>query len=159
MTVADHNTTGPKAHRTGIRAGLILVCLALLGVFVRRWLLYVTVHGNSMAPEFRHGDGVLAVRTPPGKVRRGRVVVGLTPDSHLDPEAVAAGIPPHFVKRVVGVSGDRVERPDGTVITVPDGSYYLRGEAEYSVDSDVWGPVEGSRLMGVVLHRLSGVRD
>jgi signal peptidase I len=134
------------------------VCLALLGVFVRRWLLYVTVHGNSMAPEFRHGDGVLAVRVPPAKVRRGRVVVGLTPDSHLDPEAVAAGIPPHFVKRVVGVGGDQVPRPDG-VVTVPDGSYYVQGEADFSVDSNEWGPVDGSRLIGVVLQRLSWARD
>lgn len=160
MIFADHrDVTGPKPRRSGVRAGLALVCLGVaLGgaaLLARRCLLYVTVHGNSMAPGLRHGDGVLALRCPPAAIRRGQIVVGLTPDDHLDSEALAAGVPPYFVKRVVGVAGDRVQQPDGTLLTVPESSYYVRGEVEYSVDSGVWGPVDDSRLIGVVVRRLS----
>lgn len=159
MKFTESGGGGSRTSRPAVRAGLALAFLGVgLGVtafLARRWLLYVTVYGSSMAPELRHGDAVLALRCPPATVRRGQVVVGVTPEGHVDPEAVAAGVSPYFVKRVVGVGGDRVQKPDGTRVTVPENFYYVRGEAEYSVDSGVWGPVDASRLIGVVLHRLN----
>jgi signal peptidase I len=142
-------------------AGLLLSGLGLVGflILAKRYLLHVTVHGDSMAPDFQHGDGLLVLRSPPATVRRGRVVVGLIPEEHTDPDALAAGWPPHFVKHVVGVGGDRVEGADGTDLTVPAGAYYVRGQAQYSMDSRVWGPVDRTRIIGVVLRRLGRRAD
>lgn len=144
-------------RRREVGAVVALVCAGLgagaVALLARRWLVHVTVHGNSMAPLLRHGDSTLVLRTPPATVRRGQIVVGLTPDGGEAPEAEL--YPPHFVKRVVGLAGDRVRRPGGELVTVPPGSYYVRGEADLSLDSDAWGPVDRTQVLGVVLGRLS----
>lgn len=155
---------GPETRRRGLRADVTLTCagvvagvvLAGLGLLARRWLLWVSVHGNSMAPELRHGDRALAIRVPPATVRRGQVVVGRIPADVDDDPELAVHRPPYFVKRVLGVGGDLVTQPDGAQLRVPHGTYYLRGEAPFSVDSTTWGPVGTERVVGVVLARLRG---
>ena len=152
---------GPETRRRGLRAAVTRTCagvvagvaLAGFGLLARRWLMWVSVHGDSMAPELKHGDRALAIRVPPATIRRGQMVVGRIPPGFDDPE-VAAHRPPYFVKRVLGVGGDLVTQPDGSQLRVPPGCYYVRGAAEFSVDSTTWGPIQADRLLGVVLARV-----
>lgn len=142
--------------------------LGALLVAARRLLLRVTVDGASMAPALQPGDRVLAVRTPVARVRRGAVVVGRPPPPDGPPELRDDGtgvlVEPVavelFVKRVVGVAGDRVRpraRPGGpggaAVVVVPRGHYYVEGDGAHSVDSAWWGPVPAADVLGVVLGR------
>lgn len=161
--------------RPGLRHALIapVVATALLAL-ARSLLLRVTVDGESMSPYLRHGARALAVRTPFARVRRGALVVGRTPAGSgdrwvrlRDPDTgevldLQAAHDAHFVKRVVGVPGDRVRprhRPldDGAggpaVVDVPAGTYFVEGETGFSVDSGLWGPVPSDHILGVVLTR------
>ena len=155
---------GPETRRRGLRADVTLTCagvvagvaLAGLGLLARRWLLWVSVHGDSMAPELRHGDRALAIRVPPATVRRGQVVVGRIPADFDDDPELAVHRPPYFVKRVLGVGGDLVTEPDGAQLWGPHRTYYLWGEAPFSVDSATLGPVGAERVVGVVLARVRG---
>ncbi|WP_236827999.1 MULTISPECIES: signal peptidase I [unclassified Blastococcus] len=141
-----------------------LVCLVLsvLGLFP---VQLVRVSSGSMAPSIDAGDLALVLRWPVS-VERWDVVVA-------DP--LQPGTAP-LVKRVVALGGESVAVEDGVLVVdgtavcepwsdparldgvwfgpvrVPDGSVFLLGdEREGSVDSRVFGPVDESRLRGVVL--------
>lgn len=159
-------------RRAAPAAGLALAAGVLAALAAaRRLLLHVTVDGGSMEPLLGHGDRVLALRTPPAAVTRGAVVVGRPPPVGRAPVRLRdpvtgqvllaqPGDPPYFVKRVVGLPGDRVV-PRHAVgpaaatdpVTVPAGAYFVEGETDFSVDSGLWGPVPADRLLGVVVLR------
>jgi signal peptidase I len=114
-----------------------------------------------MAPALLDGDRVLAVRTPVARVRRRAVVVGRPPVGDRprlvrDPatgalqEPVAVDL---FVKRVVGLPGDRIRprQPPGPPVDVPPGHYWVEGDGEAGVDSALWGPVPADHVLGVVV--------
>ncbi|WP_214408348.1 hypothetical protein, partial [Pseudonocardia lacus] len=109
-------------------------------------------------------------------VRRGAVVLGRTPDGAAAPGPLRVTDPadgtttvlepataPYFVKRVVGLPGDRVRprhttpghRRGGPVaeVEVPAGTCFVEGEAGFSVDSCAWGPVPLADVLGVVVLR------
>ncbi len=152
-----------SGRRTAQGGPLIVTAAAGLMLLARRVLLYVRVEGDSMRPVLADGDRVLALRSPPARVTRGAVVVGRSPTAAGDPPIrfivrghsgeVVVLHDEHsdfFVKRVTGVAGDRMHRG----VRVPAGSYFVEGSAIYSVDSRVWGPVAGERILGRVLWRM-----
>lgn len=127
-----------------------------------------------MLPALGDGDRVLAVRTPPARIRRGAVVVGRAPAGVAPAGPVRLRDPvngevvelvadpdPVFVKRVAGVPGDRVRPrhapvgPDGSTPTaeveVPAGTFFVEGETTFSMDSCLWGPVPADHVLGVVV--------
>lgn len=150
-------------------------------VLVSAFCRVVTVTGGSMLPTLLPGDKVLLFRTdlPPVTVvrrflTRGQIVVV------SDPIRTRRAV----VKRIGAVGGDRVavsgttvhlterrfERgamidpsdPNsglGAVTDVPEGHYYLIADnADFGVDSRVYGAVNRDSILGVVLFR-SGQRS
>lgn len=156
------------------RQGHILLCVALWSaisflVFSRFVLATVIIDGVSMEPTFHSGDRCLLNRLAShlGGVDRGDMVV-----------LQDRGEGDYAIKRVIGVPNDDIEIRDGAVYVngevlderylangtrtyAPRGnlhfslgadSYFVLGDnREMSEDSRYYGPVPGSRLLGVVL--------
>jgi len=169
-------------------AGLALILALLLTAVFRGAFQNFRVEGSSMDPSLSPGEYVLvnkavylqvnleAVRrflpfVDPGArplrylfraPRRGDVVVFRFPD---DPSR-------NFIKRIIGVPGDRVEIHEGTVYVngealpdsftenparyaygpavVPEGQYFVLGDnRNNSYDSHVWGMVPAKNIIGV----------
>lgn len=141
-------------------AGVAVVALAGLLLWLNRSLVAVEVIGQSMVPTFDHGDRVLVRRASPRLLRVGDVVVLGRPDTDdlPDLQELLGSLPPWVVKRVVALPGDPV--PDGVPAegdgTVPPGRLVVLGDnTESSTDSRVWGPVPSDRLLGIVRRRLA----
>ncbi len=98
------------ARRTGLGLALAVVLSAILGTAIARHdaVQSFRIVETSMVPTLRDGERVLVdrdayrTRTP----ERGDVVVFRVPE---DPER-------YFVKRIVGLPGDTVERHDGRLV-------------------------------------------
>lgn len=136
---------------------LILIALFFVILFVGR--PYV-VHGSSMEPTLHTGDRVFVIKyrlnTTPN---RGDVVVLKD----------IQGNPDMLIKRVVGISGDRITLekgklvvdgkythkstnpgvPNGLTQLVPDGDIFVMGDNESrSYDSRIFGPVPLNKVVG-----------
>jgi hypothetical protein len=130
-----------------------------------------------MTPQLSDGDRLLAIAVPPGRARRGSLVVGLHPGVPLQGgghgSAILAGTGHHsaapgatlFIKSVSGLPGDVVtpQHPQSpgdcmgsgaTAIAVPPDHLYVEGFARESSDSCNWGPVPQRQILGVVLRRV-----
>ena len=93
-----------------------------------------------MIPALEPGDFLVGVRSRPGSIRRGAMVVVEHPTR------------PGFemVKRLVGGPGDRVA--DGRLLG--EAEYWVLGDAPASsADSRTFGPVEADAIRGVVVAR------
>ncbi len=155
-----------------------IAIIALGAVFVVRSFLIqpFLVSGSSMAPNFSNGDYVLIdeltyrMREPV----RGEVVVFKYPKDEST----------YFIKRVIGLSGERVvvsngvvkiynaENKDGLILGeeyLPDGlstsgssdtqlgeeEYFVMGDnRQFSYDSRVWGKVPKKDIIGIARLRL-----
>ena len=145
------------------------------------------VQGPSMRPTLENGEHVLVNRLVYVKLDPNRVVsmlpfVDQGPESSIYPfhaprrgEVIIFRFPRDesrdFVKRVIGVPGDRIEIEDGQVIvngiplaepyitrpdrgdmdevTVPEGSFFVLGDnRRASNDSRHWGPVPADNVVG-----------
>ena len=148
------------------------IIIALLIVIpIRAWVAQpFIVQGNSMVPNFHHGEYLIIdefsyhFRTP----KRGEVIVFRYPRQPSQ----------FFIKRVVGVAGDNIEIKDGSVwingaaldeaylpqslATAPEATTIL-GEDEYFVlgdnreassDSRAWGSLKERFIVGRTLLRL-----
>jgi signal peptidase I len=128
----------------------------------------VRFSGTSMMPTYNDGDRLL-VRKFDVSPERGDVVVFLYPGDHTK----------SFIKRVIGVSGDRIAIRDGRVLVngaaldepyvdaaynqrsqdveelvVPEGYVYVMGDnRDHSNDSRSWGPLEQALIYGEVWAR------
>lgn len=165
----------------------------VLGAALPIWLIatflvmLARVDGSSMNPTLQHGDVLLLYKAPrwlhawgiwPDWPQRGDVVVFKGPGGH--DESYETGVlglryRPYFIKRVVGVAGDRIEIRDGLLVrngeqvaesyitgeagqdapplTVPPGSVYVLGDNRRlgdSIDSRYFGPVRLRDVAGVV---------
>ncbi len=155
-----------------------ITAVAFAAVFLIRTYLVqpFLVSGSSMVPNFSDGDYLLIdeltyrFRAP----ERGEVVVFRYPKN----ESV------YFIKRVIGLPGDKVEIKDKTITVfdqknpgglkldekylpgdlgpfgnaefqVPEGSYFVMGDNRaYSFDSRSWGMLPNSDVVGLVQFRL-----
>lgn len=128
----------------------------------------IRVDGTSMVPSFQNGDYVIVNRLAYqwGQIVRGDVVVFPYP---LNPEE-------DYIKRVIGLPGDRVAIYGGTVyvndqpieepyisepaaedkaeLVVPEGYVFVLGDnRNASSDSRTWGPLEITEIIGKAVFR------
>jgi signal peptidase I len=179
MTQQDIATWVPPIQRPKGRAGRIvfwvLVGLALAVLVASIAIPVITIQpyleqSTSMQPTIAPGDRILAVEGSSG-IRRGDIVVLRVP-------ARTSGTDDLFVKRVIGLAGDRVACCDAkgqvTVngkplsesylypgdppsrtrfsVTVGKGDIWVMGDhRNISVDSRKWGPVPVSGVVGRVI--------
>jgi signal peptidase I len=149
---------------------LFIAGAALSGVFLTRSLLVVVrVSGVSMEPTFRPDDRVLVRRRAGHRIRVGTVVVLRQPDARsgssndLAPAAVRISHQRWLIKRVAALPGDPVPesvRPtvDGAAV-VPAEMLVVLGDNSPSVDSRTWGFVPTDHVLGLVVRRLSPVKE
>jgi signal peptidase I len=146
---------------------LFTLAVVLLVVFVVR---FYTVAAPSMEPTLRRGDHVLALRWSWRSLERGDVVALKLPPRARALCGVEAGV---FLKRIIGMSGDRVAERRGRVVLngsvlrepyarrdaqtvparrVPSDSYWVLGDNRASsCDSRVWGPLPKRDVLGRVV--------
>ncbi len=190
-------TTPVAAEVTGVRrfaeTVLVVVGALLLAVLIQQFLVKpYKIPSLSMAPTLVKGQRVLVNRIGNrfSDPQRGQIIVFHPPlgaDRKLAATQCGAPRPAGqlcavatqgrssqtFIKRVVGLPGDRIAlkgghvvrngKPmsepyaqscalpecNGSVITVPPGSYYLLGDnRDASDDSRFWGPVRSEWLIG-----------
>ncbi|PMQ01310.1 MAG: signal peptidase I [Dictyoglomus sp. NZ13-RE01] len=136
----------------------------ILAFLIKSFILQISyIPTGSMIPTLNEGEAVLVVRIPYyfREPRRGEIIVFKYP---LDPSK-------EYVKRLIGLPGDRVEIKNGEVyvngqklvedyvkrksddnygpITVPKDSYFVLGDNRpVSVDSRYWGFVPKKNLVG-----------
>lgn len=151
--------------------------VAIIAVFVIRTFLIqpFLVSGASMEPNFSSGDYLLIdeltyhFKEP----ERGDVVVFHYPEN----DSI------FYIKRIIGLPGERISFKDGTVtifnaehpqgfaleeiylseelhtagseVVLRDGYYFVMGDnRSFSFDSRSWGPLNKSKIVGVVRLRL-----
>ncbi|HOX30014.1 MAG TPA: signal peptidase I [Candidatus Paceibacterota bacterium] len=154
-----------------------IVILAFAIVVPIRYYLFqpFVIQGSSMEPNFHQADYLIVdefsyrLRAP----ERGEVIVFKYP---LDPSK-------RFIKRIIGLPGETVETeggkvivysnerkfvldesaylsadlkvPDMSPITLKDGQYFVLGDnRSYSYDSQDWGELAASDIIGKVAFRL-----
>jgi signal peptidase I len=144
-----------------------VVVLALVGWPAGCGMLRVDVVGEAMAPTLKNGERALATRTF-DDVNRGDIVGFKYPGDETK----------SFVKRVVGLSGERIESVQGKVsingqvlseayvvtenqsndtwgpTTIPDGEFFMMGDnRRNSSDSRHWGTVRRGAIWAKVVDR------
>ena len=133
------------------RAAAALVVAAVALAALRRRLALVDVRGDSMAPTFRDGDRLLALRRRGRDCARDDVVVFTAPGRPTEPALL--------VKRVAAVAGDPAPAWLGAAPDerVPEGHVAVSGDTGRSRDSRHFGYVRADRVTGVVVARLPKV--
>lgn len=102
-----------------------LLCGVVVLILMKTVFLFGYVPTASMEPTLPAGSYVLGYRLH-GPLEKGDIIIFEHDDKVL-------------IKRIFAVSGDVVEQPDGTLLMVPEGSYYVLGDNEdQSVDSRYW---------------------
>lgn len=138
-------------RRRPLRVAAVVVIAVLLGVLCVRHFVVQTfwVPSSSMAPTLEEGDVLLVDRTQRGTARRGEVVV-FDGTGYFGPGQDGRR---YWVKRVIGVGGDRVRccddagriTVDGAVLDEP---YLAPGTAPSDVPFDVEVPDGAMFLLG-----------
>lgn len=96
-----------------LSSSIAILCMAIL--FVRIFLLVVTVQYHSMSPTLEHGDRVLALRhLPRSWLRKGQIVLVWPVPGIRIPVPPSYKEPP-YIKRIVAVSGETYTRPSSEV--------------------------------------------
>ncbi|NAZ78051.1 signal peptidase I [Kineococcus sp. T13] len=170
MTTTQPSPTAGRARSRGGRAVLVLALALLIVLLVRSFVVQTfSIPSDSMRPTLRPGERVLVWRAGASEVRRGDVVVfdgtGTFADAPPPPrglarlgDAVASllGFRPgesDYVKRVVGLPGDRVTCCDPQGRLLVDGEplaepYLQPGDAPSDVRFDIEVPSGRLWLMG-----------
>jgi signal peptidase I len=139
-------------------AGILCgAAVATLAEWARTRLVLVTVHGSSMAPAYRDGDRVVALRRTVEQLRRGDVAVLRPPVPGGRKGTVDGAL--WNLKRIAALPGDRVpaEALRATRYTphVPSDALIVLGDNEVvSADSRRHGFYPAAGLLGVVKLRL-----
>ena len=173
---ADHSPTGePRRH--GWRTLLSLVLVVVLTVAMRQWVMEPRwIPSGSMLPTLQVRDLLVVDKLSPRlgcDPRLGDVVVFRPPDTLL---AMGYDGSQVLIKRVVGLSGDRIAVHGGRLerngqavgepwtaapmayeqpeVTVPAHQLWVLGDnRNNSLDSHVWGPLPRNRVVGRALIR------
>ncbi len=179
----------------------VVVLFLLFYVMLRGSLQNFTIEGSSMEPDFHNGEGVIVDKLSYARVDLG-ALDGLVPGSSPFPRGthfifsgptrgdVIVFRPPvlrepgDFIKRIIGVPGDRVDITDGVVyvndapfvvkavtqptscagqwchLTLGPQQYFVMGDNRGgSFDSRAFGPVTAGRLVGRVWLVWRPLRD
>lgn len=157
-----------KRRLTNILIDIVLLLIAVLaGVIVSRYVIFrASVFGSSMEPTYYQGDTCFAwVQEVP---ERGDIVIVETYETNEK----------YLIKRVIGIPGDTVQIINGVVylnsepleeeyvvykgvvssgeselITLGMNEYYVLGDnREVSRDSRIFGAVDRSQILGVVIE-------
>ncbi|MEU4197250.1 S26 family signal peptidase [Kribbella sp. NPDC026611] len=139
--------------RTSRMLPLAVAVVAAAAVALRKALVITNVHGMSMAPTFRDGERLLAVRGL-RRLRTGDVVLCRIPSGYSVPGAGGDAL---LVKRVAALPGD--PEPPGPaaeeVARISPGHVYVLGDAlGHSLDSRTFGPLPQASIVGIVVGRL-----
>ena len=146
-----------------MKLGLAFVLVVATGCGTLR----VNIEGEAMAPTLKNGESALATRTV-DPLKPGDVVAFRYPKDESK----------SFVKRIVGMPGDRIESNSGSIlvngqtldepyvadanrspdswgpVTIPDGQYFMMGDnRRNSSDSRTWGLVRRDAIWAKVLLR------
>lgn len=163
------------SHLVSLAAAVVVLAGASWVLWLRRSLVSVEIHGESMAPVFTTGDQVLVRRRGLECLRAGDVVVFEAPDVpgewfHAASRGEIAGRL-WVIKRVAALPGDPVpadfaeapQSPRGREassrvdpgVPVPPGSMLVLGDnSAHSTDSRVWGYIPAERVLGVMRRRM-----
>lgn len=152
VRIAGHRMDGIALSRWNSRTvyalGIALGLAApILGMVIVRTVAFEAYFcpTRSMEPTIETGDRVLVNKLAFSvrEIRRGDVVVFRNPEDRRQ----------NFIKRVVGLPGDRLEPEDGVPeMIVPEGTYFVLGDARgnsrdsrhfgFVPEADVIGPVQ-----------------
>jgi signal peptidase I len=138
---------------------LTIFCFLLLlltaGLFIRFWLVIVTVEEQSMLPTLAPGDRLIVARHWPARWLRNGQIVLVWPARFATRPALFKETP--YIKRIVALGGETYQAEDqhGQLWQIPPGQLFVRGDHHgHSVDSLVWGPLPMQQVAGVVLTTL-----
>jgi signal peptidase I len=121
-----------------IGGGILTVGLA------RRRVVLVTVRGQSMAPTYRDGERLIALRR--SRFSAGDVVIFRTPASHFADVDL-------LVKRAAATAGEGVPadlQARVGLAVVPAGRLLVRSDATEGLDSRHFGLISAADVLGVV---------
>ena len=152
---------------------MLISSLIFLFILIRTFLFLVQVEGWSMSPTYRPGDRLIALRYWPQRwLRRGQIVVW-----KMSPQLLMASMPEamgskHYIKRIIGLPGDKVTAPvlhlpdplEGEMLLaeakqevkswrIPSGYCFVKGDSP-GFDSTFVGPIPLGTLRGLILARL-----
>ena len=144
-----------------------MVVVAVLACLTGCGMTSINVVGEAMAPTLKNGEKALATRTF-DQLNRGDIVGFKYPKDESK----------SFVKRVIGLPGERIESASGKVsingqllsetyvvaenqsndtwgpITIPDGEFFMMGDnRRNSSDSRFWGTVRRRAIWAKVIDR------
>lgn len=163
---------------------IVIICILTIipVVYTRLFFMIVLVQGSSMEPTFSDGDRVLVLRKFYKKwLKKGRIVIGYIPSSNNLQTSLysleAQNKKRFFVKRLLGMPGDRVNIPTSRIPNklqdiallhkevkqeqdflswhIPQKYCFVKGDSYPSLDSVFFGPIPLSNLVGIVLFKLS----
>ena len=134
-----------------ILAIIILTAFFALLWLIRAWVVFPAyIVSDSMSPTLEKGDVVLVNRLclrMGRQIKRGDIVVFKGSDGR------------NTVKRVAGMPGDKMRTFDGLCI-VPRGHFFLCGDkGGNSLDSRIYGAVDGTSIVGVVVTYLGNIHN
>lgn len=153
---------------------LLVLLFTCIFAIARLTLSIITVQGHSMFPTLLPNDRILVLRHYPSPLfRRGQIVVGDLKKVLDEPVAYAELRAEKFIKRLVGLPGDKIVvhiaelheeiqnslrsrcDVDGNLVWhIPQGHCFVRGDGIVSGDSIIWGPIPIKFLVGIVLAKL-----
>lgn len=131
----------------GRKPGDALLLLGLLLLLVKAWgVEFFKVASSSMEPTLNPGEVFLAVKRPLWRepVRVGQIVV-----FHKEGARIS-----DLVKRVAGVSGDRLVIERNEILVPAEKVFVLGDNSRNSVDSRFFGPIDESQIKGKALIRV-----